>query len=415
MEREGTLDSPRMKIALIHLRHAQVGGTERILNEVSRRLAERDHEVTIVCRTHAQPSHPAIRFQALKSRAFGAAWRMWAFAAAVEQHVQETRYDLVYSLGRTWSHDVIRCSGGSAANWRDQARQAHGSASRLASPLRALKDRLALAIERRGYAPGAYRKVIANSKLVGDDLARRYSIPAGALEVVYNGVDLSRFHPVDAARRVELRRELGASADEILFLFLGTGFDRKGLDRLLRGFVEVLRREPRARLSVVGRDSNQARYARLAAELRIAGAVRFHGERRDPELCLAGADVHVLPTWYDSFGFTVLESLACGTPAITTDQAGASELIERGVHGDVLRGDCTQDDIAASLLSWCDADRRLEAGARARSRAEQYGFDSTLGKMIEILEQVEREKRSRADGPAPTQDPRTSATSPGMS
>jgi len=404
----------RMQIALVHLRHARVGGTERILHELSRRLAERGHEVTIVCRSHTEPSHPALRFQMLKSPVIGSAWRMWAFATAVERHVREVHYDLVFALGRTWSQDVIRCSGGAHANWLEQSKRAHGGGLQLRSPLRALKDEVALAIERRSYAPGAYRKVIANSKLVGDDLVRRYAVPPAAIEVVYNGVDLARFRPLEEARRAELRRSLGASPEEILFLFLGTGFDRKGLERLLRGFVEVARREPRARLSVVGRDSGQARYERLAAGLGIAERVRFHGERRDPELCLAAADVHVLPTWYDSFGFTVLESLACGTPAITTDQAGAAELVERDVNGDVLRGDCGAQEIAASLSAWCDPARRREAGARARARAEQFGFDSTMGRMIDVLAEVEREKRTLATR-STTQETRPPATSAGRS
>lgn len=382
-----------MKIALVHLRHAQVGGTERVLDEVSRRLAQRDHEVTIVCRSHAEPSHPAIRFQVLKSPVIGSAWRMWAFAGAVERHVRSTRYDLVYSLGRTWSQDVIRCSGGSHSTWTDQVRRSSGGGRRIVPPLHALKDWLAVAIERRAYAPGAYRKVIVNSRLVGDDLAARYAIPPAAIEVVYNGVDLARFRPLDAARRAEHRRVLGVAPDELLFLFLGKGFERKGLARLVEAFVEVAAREPRARLAVVGRDSDQPRYEALATRLGLADRVRFHGERRDPELCLAAADVHVLPTWYDSFAFTVLESLACGTPVITTDHAGASELIDRGVQGDVLRADCGPDEIALSLLAWCAEDRRRAAGVAARARAGQHGFDATMGRMIDVLEDVEREKR----------------------
>ncbi len=390
-----------MKIALVHLRHAQVGGTERVLDEVSRRLALRGHEVTIVCRSHVEPSHEAIRFHVLKSPVIGSAWRMWAFAIAVKRHVQSGRYDLVYSLGRTWSQDVIRCSGGSHTTWIEQVRRAKTSRSRIIPPLHALKDRLAVAIERRAYAPGAYRKVIVNSRLVGDDLAARYGIPREALKIIYNGVDLARFRPIDPRQRAEHRRVLGASPGEILFLFLGRGFERKGLERLLRAFVEVAAREPLARLSVVGRDSTQPRYEALAAELGLGDRVRFHGERRDPQLCLAAADVHVLPTWYDSFAFTVLESLACGTPAITTDHAGASELIDRGVQGDVLEADCDPSALAKSLLAWCDTDRRRVAGPAARTRAESYGFDATMGRMIDVLEDAERELRAGAPGDPP--------------
>lgn len=382
-----------MKMALVHLRHAAIGGTERILNEVSRRLAERGHEVTILCRSHVEASHPALRFEVLRSPVIGSAWRMWAFASAVERHVRSVPYDLVYSLGRTWSQDVIRCSGGSHSTWLEQMQRARGGSSTWRSRLHAAKDHLAIAIERRAYAPGAYRKVIVNSKLVRDDLAARYAIPDERLAVVYNGVDLERFRPEPSPRREELRRELGASAKEIVFLFLGTGFERKGLERLLRAFVEVAHHESNARLWVVGRDSEQKRYESLSQELGLAQRVRFFGERRDAQRFFAAADLYVLPTWYDSFAFTVLEALACGTPALTTDHAGASELIDPGQIGEVLPAACEPEELARHMLVWCDEERRHTARPKARARAEQHGFDATMGRMIDILEEVASQPR----------------------
>ncbi|HUR26686.1 MAG TPA: glycosyltransferase, partial [Planctomycetota bacterium] len=99
-----------MRIALVHMRHARVGGTERILNELSRRLSERGHDVTIVCRSHAEASHPSQRFVVLRRPVIGSAWRMWAFAQDVERHVARASYDLVFGLGKTWTHDVWRAS-----------------------------------------------------------------------------------------------------------------------------------------------------------------------------------------------------------------------------------------------------------------------------------------------------------------
>jgi UDP-glucose:(heptosyl)LPS alpha-1,3-glucosyltransferase len=377
-----------MRIALVHMRHARVGGTERILNELSRRLAERGHQVTIVCRSHVEPSHPSLRFEVLRSPVIGSAWRMWAFAADVERHLGRSSYDLVFGLGKTWSQDVLRASGGSQATWIEQSARSRAGSWRDASWLHAFKNRLALAIERRAYAPGNYRKVLTNSRLVRDDLARRYAIPDERLEVVYNGVDLARFAPRPAAERAQWRRAIGSASEEVVFLFLGKGFARKGLERGLRAFQLLAAREPRARLWVVGRDSSQRWYEELSHELGLEQRVRFLGERRDPELCLAASDVHLLPTWYDSFAFTVLEALASGVPVITTDRAGAAELIDRGVHGEVVSADSDPSMLAEALLPWCDDARRAGAAAPARARAELHGFESTMTRMIEVLEEV---------------------------
>ena len=54
------------------------------------------------------------------------------------------------------------------------------------------------------------------------------------------------------------------------------------------------------------------------------------------EEAYAGADLYVLPTYYDPFGFSCLEALACGLPVVTTSFAGASEILEEGRTGIVI-------------------------------------------------------------------------------
>ena len=381
-----------MRVALVHMRHGPVGGTERILDELARHLAGRGHAVTIVCRSHGSASHPAVRFQVLRRAVPGSAWRMWAFAQDVERHVRTADYELVFALGKTWTHDVVRTSGGSHATYVERMRAAGGGGWRDWSLLRAPKDRLALAIERRAYAPGAYRLVIANSRLVRDDVVRRYAIPAARIEVVPNGVDVTRFRPRPEPEVAAWRRALGLAPQDFVFLFLGKGFVRKGLARTLSAFAEVAQQRPASRLVVAGRDSSAARFEEEARALGLEGRVRFLGERRDPELCLAACDVHVLPTWYDSFAFTVLEALACGKPVLTTDGAGASEWIEPGVLGEVLPSACAAPELARAMLAWSEPGRARAASAGARARAEPLAFERTLARLADHLERVAAER-----------------------
>ncbi|MEO6708932.1 MAG: glycosyltransferase family 4 protein, partial [Planctomycetota bacterium] len=254
-----------MRVALVHMRHASIGGTELILEKLSAELAARGHEVTIVCRSHVEPAHPAIRFAVLRSPVIGSAWRMWAFAKAVERHVRESSYDLVLGLGKTWTHDVVRTGGGSHATYMERMRAVDGGRLR-----RSFKDSLALRIEGRAFAPGAYRRVIANSNLVREDMCRRHAIPPERVEVIYNGVDLERFHPRLKSHATALRKELGAEPLDFVYLFLGKGFARKGLGRLLDAFVSLAKQDPRAQLWIAGRDSSQPRYEARAQALGLA-------------------------------------------------------------------------------------------------------------------------------------------------
>jgi UDP-glucose:(heptosyl)LPS alpha-1,3-glucosyltransferase len=175
-------------------------------------------------------------------------------------------------------------------------------------------------------------------------------------------------------------------------LFLGTGYYRKGLDRVLQAFPALLRREPRARLLVVGYDSNHASFARHAATLDIAARVCFLGGRRDAEACFAAADLYVLPTRYDPFANSTLEALAAGLPVITTAANGASEILTAGVDGTVLAADAPPRALADALLLWSDRDLLRRGAHAARSLAERYPEQQTVETSRVLLEQVAKEK-----------------------
>ncbi len=91
------------------------------MNYLACGLCERGHEVTIACRSHAVKPHPDIKFLVLSKFAIGSAWRYWAFARALEQFLADNReqYDVVFALGRTWSQDIVRVSGGCHQTWLD--------------------------------------------------------------------------------------------------------------------------------------------------------------------------------------------------------------------------------------------------------------------------------------------------------
>lgn len=381
-----------MRVALVHMRHARTGGTERYLDHLAAHLAARGDEVNVVCRSHEEAPHRAVRFEVLRPWAVGAGMRMASFARAVERHVRDQQYDVVYGLGKTWTHDVIRLGGGCHQTYLD----------RMGGTVRH-KDRLAIGIEARALAQGAFRRVVVNARMVGEDVARRHGVPNDRIRLVYNGVDLDRFHPRKrAGPGAELRRSLGISEREVAVLFLGSGYARKGLDLVIEAFREVVGERPDARLLVAGRDSDEDRYRRAAEQAGIARLTRFLGPRADAENCFAAADLYVLPTRYDPFANTTLEALATGLPVITSRDNGASELLEEGRTGSVLAA-LDPTTIGRALVDWCDSDRLAEASAAARELAERHPIAVTCTASAAILDEVAREKADSAAGSsAPT-------------
>ena len=379
-----------MHVALVHMRQRGTGGTERYLDQVAAHLATHGHRVTIVCRSHEAAPHPAVRFAVLRPLALGAAWRLWSFATAVEHHVRTANYDVVFGLGKTWTHDVVRLGGGCEETYLEQAHAATRRPWARYVPRLSLKQRLAVRIERRALAPGAYAHVITNSNMVKRDVMRRYGVPTDRVTVIYNGVDLERFHPRHrTAAGADLRRQWGVAPDAFVVLFLGTGYGRKGLDRLVQAFPALLAQRPAARLVVAGYDSAQAHYERQAARLGLAEAVRFVGGRRDADACFGAADLYALPTRYDPFANSTLEALATGLPVITTTANGASELLTHRTTGSVIAPEAI-DGLAAELCFWGTDTRARDAGPAARALAEQYSQTRTVEATAALLQAQQR-------------------------
>jgi len=383
-----------MHVALVHMRSARQGGTENYLNQVARHLCGRGHEVTVVCRSHEDAPDPRVRFLVLRSFAPGAALRVLLFARDVERHLRTTSYDLVVGLGRTWSQDVLRLSGGCHRTYLERAGE---SSSRRWSPFPrglSLKDRAILSIEARALRPGAARCVIVNSDLVQRDVVERYGLDPGVFRLIRNGVDLEKFHPRhrEASGRA-LRGELRIGAEEPVVLFLGSNYGRKGLGVLLDAFPAVRRERPGAKLLVVGADPDLAGWKRRARSLGLEDAVLFLGKRSDTGACYGAADLYALPTRYDSFAYTVLESLACGIPVVVSDAAGAAEVVDPAC-GAVLSSDAGPELFARALAAWLAPGRAPNAATAARRIAEANGAEAAAEKTTALFEELAAEPAS---------------------
>ncbi|HXX48062.1 MAG TPA: glycosyltransferase, partial [Myxococcota bacterium] len=276
-------------------------------------------------------------------------------------------FALVQGYSRTRHQTVYRAGGGSHAAYLERM-YARPQLARL-SPRHAVL----LAIEGAAFAD-ARQTVLCNSRFAADEIARRHGVPAARLQVIYNGVDLERFHP---SRRdgalARLRAELGIEGP--IALFAGSGFARKGLDRAIAG---LARAGMKADLLVAG-SSPAGPFRAQAESLGVAARVHFLGLRADlPELC-AAADLFVLPTRYDPFSNACLEALAAGTAVATTLDNGAAELVEPGVNG----FHCA-DDFAPALRALEDPARLRALGAAARRTAERFSWRAHADAVLEL-------------------------------
>ena len=125
---------------------------------------------------------------------------------------------------------------------------------------------------------------------------------------------------------------------------------------------------------------------------------RVLGKRPDAPALYGAADLYVLPTRYDSYAYTVLEALATGIPAIVSDGAGASEVVDAS-SGAVLPWTANAEALAAELAAWMPRARRETAATACRRIAEENGAPAAAERTVALFEELARS--GSVEGPRP--------------
>jgi UDP-glucose:(heptosyl)LPS alpha-1,3-glucosyltransferase len=367
-----------LSIALIRQRYDPHGGAERFVERALAALAGQDVRVTLLTRRW----RPDARHEAIVCDPFyaGRLWRDAGFARAVCGALERHRFDLVQSHERVACCDVYRAGDGVYAEWLAQRGRSIGRLHRAAIAV-APYHRYLLSAERALFRSPRLKAVICNSRMVKDEIRERFGVAESVLHVIYSAIDGTAFHPgLRALHRVPQRQRLGIPADAVVFAFVGSGFERKGLAGALRA---LARTPDRAWLLAVGRDKHTARYERLAERLGVAARVRFTGGVDDVKPCYGAADAFVLPTLYDPFPNAALEAFACGLPVVTSTKSGAAELVRDGHNGHV-RDALDVAGLAGALTALLDADVRTRMGAAARETIAELTPQAMADRLVAL-------------------------------
>jgi UDP-glucose:(heptosyl)LPS alpha-1,3-glucosyltransferase len=380
-----------MKIALVRQRYNPYGGAERFIERAMAALAAQDVELTLLARSWPGASEFASAVRLIRCDPFyiGRVWRDWSFARSVCAALNATTFDLVQSHERVACCDVYRAGDGVHRQWLANRARAAGPLERVALALNPY-HLYTKAAERRLFGSPSLRAVICNSNMVKEEVRRHFGLAEDKLHVIYNGVDLAAFNPrLREEWRARKRAELGISASAMVFLFVGSGFARKGVPQLLRAMSGVRG----AHLIVAGEDRELVSMQRTAREMKLADRVHFVGAHKDVKPWYGMADCFVLPTLYDPFPNAALEAMACGLPLITTLQCGAAEFVESGVEGYICRDALDVVELARCLNLAAAPGQSAKMGAAARRRVEPYGLDAMALRLTQLYARLIRSKR----------------------
>lgn len=162
------------------------------------------------------------------------------------------------------------------------------------------------------------QKIICVSNWTRQEVLRRFRLPEEKVVTIYNGINHALFR---SGEKMEARQKLGLLLEAKIVLHVGAETKRKNIPVLLRALKDLLWRVNDIMLVRVGEEKEETR--RLLDELGLTEKVKYFGNVAESQLPLyyQAADVTVLPSLDEGFGFPVLESLACGTPVVCS-QAG---------------------------------------------------------------------------------------------
>lgn len=239
------------------------------------------------------------------------------------------------------------------------------------------------------------------------DLLDHYDADVERIDIVPCGVDAAEFEPMD---RGEARRLLGWERDAFIVLQLGRIVPRKGIETVVEAIGLLRSRHAReAHCYVVGGNSEQpsreatpeiGRLADRATELGVADLVHFVGRRGRRRLaaCFSACDVFVTTPWYEPFGITPLEAMACAVPVIGSAVGGIRTTVVDGVTGfHVAPRDAS--DLAQRLVDLMqDPELRQAMGEAGRRRAlGLYTWSHVAQQLVDVYRRACRDEGVAAD------------------
>ena len=347
-----------MKLAIVRQTYNPNGGAERFVSRALNVLAQNTSlDVTLIARQWEDAAgwktltvNPPFRNRIARESGF-----------AAEAAAHFAQFDIVQSHERIPGATIFRAGDGVHATWLEQYGRILSPLARWAQSL-SRYHRYILRSETQMFTHPQLRKVICNSKMVRDDIARRFGLSDDKLTVIYNGVDTDQFSP--EVRSLSKRVALGIPHTAPVLAYVGSGFSRKGVATALRAIVahpDVWLHQPCHTL-----------HARVAFLGPVANVREVYGT----------ADALILPTLYDPFPNVCVEALACGLPLLTSHGCGAAEWITEGQNGWV-RDALDSEGYKQAISLWLKGrEQGVDYSAAARATAEPF----TLGRMARELQ-----------------------------
>ncbi len=235
--------------------------------------------------------------------------------------------------------------------------------------------------------------IVAECPQDREDLIHHYGADPDTISVIPCGFSSAEFAPVDKA---EAREKLGLAADEKIMLQLGRMVPRKGVDNVVQALALAKDSVENLRLVIVGGAAEQpdatlcpetGRLQQLAHDLGVTDRVTFAG-RKDRSVLkyyYAAADLFISTPWYEPFGITPLEAMACGTPVIGSNVGGIKYSVADGETGYLVPPKAPQALADKIILALNDEEKLQQMRLASLQRVDRYFTWEKVARLTDAL------------------------------
>lgn len=320
------MNSPSIVFLKSHLMSG--GGLEKYTRRLASAFVDRGCDVRILTTDYEPCPSDSYEIISLGPRHSWSVRHLWQFNSWAKHWLRNHSCDVVFGMGRNGGFQThYRAGDGVHAQYLKRRALTDPFWKRWSFRLNPL-HRTILRLERECFESPRLRTLFCNSSMIRREIQEHFKISGHKLQVVHNGVEWQEWTPFfcrTGEERKQIQCSLGLDPSSFQFLFIGHGFQRKGLEFLLRGLSRLSHRD--FQLSVVGEDKNLEQFKRLTLDLGLKKRVHFFGKQASTVDFYTAADCLAIPSTYDPFANVTVEALAMGLFVISSPSNGASEIL----------------------------------------------------------------------------------------
>lgn len=297
-----------------------------------------------------------------------------AFDSFCQKFLSTFSSDLVFGLDRNSFQTHLRAGNGVHRMYLQRRKEAEGLFSSIRHAVNPL-HRTLLRLEKRAFEHPKLQKLFANSEMVRQEILQFYAVDPNKITVIHNGVEWEDFAP-DFANWSEKHPK---NPNEFHLLFIGNGFKRKGLIRLLYGLAMLKRKD--FHLSVVGADRELTHFAQIAEKLKVRAT--FYGPQRNIRPFYQKADALVIPSYYDPFANVTIEALAFGLFVVSSKYNGGCEVLTED-SGCIIEDLHDNASVAQALEKMSNHPKTISSANRIRNSVRHLSISAQLQRFTEL-------------------------------